>query len=196
MIRLNVPKSSHAESSPGAPISTPWRPHVIRMWGPSEWHHGGERRLDNGRHVWNQWHDMDSIMVGGNRQELTYRLSWESFIGNRHKSVPYTDPTFQINQMYSISHPFYIHSHTCLLRPLAGVAIRMRAPCISTVSLEARVHYSLSSLSLCFPALQVGGIHVLFCPIGEQKVVKHLLLFHNSLSLCIWVRSARVCTSC
>ena len=28
----------------------------------------------------------------------------------------------------------------------------------------------------------MGGIHVLFCPIDDQKVVKHLLLFHNKES--------------
>jgi hypothetical protein len=59
---------------------------------------------------------------------------------------------------------------------------------------------SLSSLCLCFPALQVGGLHVLFCPIDDQKVVKHLLLllFHvqSVESVCAWVRSARVYTSC
>ena len=56
-------------------------------------------------------------------------------------------------------------------------------------------YYCLSSLSLCFPAQQVRGIGVLFCAIGDQKVVKHLLLFLNSLSQLIWLRSARVCTS-
>ena len=57
-------------------------------------------------------------------------------------------------------------------------------PAIATFLLCCGLSFysSLSSLSLCFPALQVGGIHVLFCPIDDQKVVKHLLLFHNKKS--------------
>jgi hypothetical protein len=62
-------------------------------------------------------------------------------------------------------------------------------PAIATFLLccSLSFYYSLSSLSWCFPALQVGGIHVLFCPIDEQKVVKHLLLLALSLGqrLCI-----------
>ena len=70
-------------------------------------------------------------------------------------------------------------------------------PAIATLLLDCGhlFYSSLSALSLCFPALQVGGIEFLLCPIDEQKVVMNLLLFHNPLSLLIWVRSARVRTS-
>jgi hypothetical protein len=76
-------------------------------------------------------------------------------------------------------------------------------PAIATFLLCCGLSFysSLSSLSWCFPALQVGGIHVLFCPMDEQKVVKHPLLFHNPWSLCVYgcvqlasVRPARMLT--
>ena len=69
-------------------------------------------------------------------------------------------------------------------------------PPSSCTAVSHAFYYSLSSLSLCFLALQVGGIDALLRRIDEQKGIKHLSLivsqFVNSVNMGAFI-SCLVC---